>query len=374
MTSLLRLFVACLCLPLLGGCASTLSMWHDKSYTPVVDVNDPEVQPYQGEVEITEGPDMKEQADWLYSQGYLLLGYSKFTHTVIPNFSNRYATMYAGLLGAERVMQETPKKISGDVYAYTVTFWARGRNFPFGAFYNDMPEDTRIFYPDSLREFLDGGMPVMIEEVVDDSPAAQAGLSQGELIAGVDGEPLKGAEDMDRRLVNSGGQELAMQIWGPGGLRTVPVQIGQIANQGSDAYPGAEVYYYTAPWETADYQDFSYISHAFQQAVKDSVAAYNAQQEAERQRAYEAYQNSRINALESSQSSTSYNPREARARGEASPNPARMGFPTGGDMNFSYAGSGYTLGNAMSDASSSWYFHHKSMWVPSGSMGGAYPY
>ncbi|HYQ71894.1 MAG TPA: hypothetical protein VET88_08200, partial [Gammaproteobacteria bacterium] len=209
MTSLLRLFVACLCLPLLGGCASTLSMWHDKSYTPVVDVNDPEVQPYQGEVEITEGPDMKEQADWLYSQGYLLLGYSKFTHTVIPNFSNRYATMYAGLLGAERVMQETPKKISGDVYAYTVTFWARGRNFPFGAYYNDMPEDTRIFYPDSLREFLDGGMPVMIEEVVDDSPAAQAGLSQGELIAGVDGEPLKGAEDMDRRLVNSGGQELA---------------------------------------------------------------------------------------------------------------------------------------------------------------------
>lgn len=179
---------------------------------------------------------------------------------------------------------------------------------------------------------------------------------------------------MDKRLISSAGQESTMQIWGPNGLRTVTVQIGQIANKDSVAYPGAEVHYYTAPWELHDYQDFSYISHAFQQAVNDSIAAYNAQQEAERQRAYEAYQNARISALENSQNSNNYNPREARARGEASPNPGRMGLPVGGNMNFSYGGSGYTLGNAMSDASTSWYFHHKSMWVPSGSMGGNVPF
>ena len=375
MKSLQRLFIAVLCLPLFGGCASTLSTWHDQSYIPVLETSDPEVQLYKGEIDtITEGPDMKAQADWLYSQGYLLLGYSKFTHTVVPGFSNSYAEMYGELIGAERVMQETPKKISNDVYAYTVTYWARGRNFPFGAYYNDMPEDTRIFYPDSLREFLDGGMPVMIEEVVVDSPAAQAGLNKGELIAGINGQPLKGADDMDKRLISSAGQESTMQIWGPNGLRTVTVQIGQIANKDSVAYPGAEVHYYTAPWELHDYQDFSYISHAFQQAVNDSIAAYNAQQEAERQRAYEAYQNARISALENSQNSNNYNPREARARGEASPNPGRMGLPVGGNMNFSYGGSGYTLGNAMSDASTSWYFHHKSMWVPSGSMGGNVPF
>ncbi len=373
MKTLLQLFIAFSSLPLLGGCASTLSTWHDQSYIPVLDTSDPEVQLYEGDIEtIYEGPDMKSQADWLYSQGYLLLGYSKFTHTVVPGFSNKYAEMYGELIGAERVMQETPKKVSNDVYAYTVTYWARGRNYPFGAYYNDMPEDTRIFYPDSLREFLGGGMPVMIEEVVVDSPAAQAGLNKGELIAGINGQPLKGAEDMDRRLISSAGQQLALQIWGPGGMRTVPVQIGPIAGIDSNGYPGAEVHYYTAPWELNDYQDFSYISHAFQQAVNDSIAAYKAQQEAERQRAYEAYQNARISALENKQKS--HNPREANARGQASPNAGRMGLTVGSDIDFIYGGSGYTLGNAMSDASTSWYFHHKSMWVPSGSMGGNAPF
>lgn len=373
MKFLQHLFVSFLCLPLLGGCASTLSTWHDQSYISVLDTSDPEIQLYEGDIEITEGPDLKEQADWLYSQGYLLLGYSKFTHTVVPGFSNSYAEMYGELIGAERVMQETPKKVSNDVYAYTVTFWARGRNYPFGAYYNDMPEDTRVFYPDSLREFLDGGMPVMIEEVVVDSPAAQAGLNKGELIAGINGQPLRGAEDLDKRLISSAGQESTMQIWGPDGMRTVTVQIGQIT--GKDvAYPGAEVHYYIAPWELNDYKDFSYISHAFQQAVNDSITAYNAQQEAERQRAYEAYQNARISALENNNNLNSYNPRQARARGLTTPNAGRMGLPVGSDMNFNYSGGGYSLGNAMSDASTNWYFHHKSMWVPSGSMGGSYPF
>jgi len=373
MQSLHRLLLLCLCLPLFGGCASTLSMWHDKSYVPVLDANDPEVQPHKGKIkDFYEVADMKLNADRLYSKGYLLLGYSKFTHTVIPNFSDKYALMYGEQLGAECLMQEPPKKISNDVYAYTVTFWARGRNYPFGGYYNDMPEDTRIFFPDSLREFLDGGMPVMIEAVVNNSPAAHAGINQGELIAGINGQPLKGAEDMDQRLIDNSNQTIDMQVWGPNGLRTTDVQLGKVSNNG-DGYPGAEVDYYMTPWEQADYQDFSYISHAFQQAVKDGIANYQAQQEAERQRAYNAWQNARISALEKNQAKP-YNPREARARGEASPNPMRMGFPTGSNMTFSYGGSDNSLGSAMSDLSSSWYFTHKSMWVPTGSMGGQYPY
>ena len=274
----LRSLLTIALLPFLGACASTLSTWHNQSYINVVDATDTQVQLYDGNIEITEGPDLIGQADYLYSQGYVMLGYSKFTHTVVPGFANNYAEMYGEIIGAERVMQETPKQLASDVFAYTVTYWARGANYPLGAYYNDMPEDTRIFYPDSLREYLGGGMPVMIEEVVVDSRAAQAGLAKGELIAGVDGEPLKGAEDMDQRLMQSSGQTIEMQIWGPEGMRTVAVEVGATSTDDPNGYPGAEVHYFTAPWELQEYEDFVYISRAFTQAWNDSIAAYQAQQ------------------------------------------------------------------------------------------------
>ena len=359
-----RLFMPFLCLPLLGGCASTLTMWDAKSYTPVLDTHNPEVQLHKGDVNITQGPDMEAQADWLYSQGYLLLGYCKFTHTVVPNFANKYAEMYAEQIGAGSVMQETPKKVSSDVYAYTVTFWARGRHFPLGAYYNDVPEQTRMYYPDSLREYLHGGRPVLIEEVVVNSPAAGAGLKPKELIIGLDGKPLNGAEDLDKRLRAHSGQPVRLTLWGASGMRTVGLQLGQVTTAENDI-PGSESLFYRNPWELSDYKDFSYISHAFEQAVKDSMAAYQAQRKAERQAAYNAWQNSRISALEKSQDNSS----------RRSP-PTRMGIPSSNiDMKQWAAqfSSGNSLGSAYGDLMSSWYFTHKNMWVPSAVGGSQYP-
>ena len=58
----------------------------------------------------------------------------------------------------------------------------------------------------------------------------------------------------------------------------------------------------------------------------------------------------------------------------AVPNPGRIGFPAGGNLNLNYGGSGNSLGSAMSDASTSWYFYHKSVWVPTGGMGSQHPF
>jgi membrane-associated protease RseP (regulator of RpoE activity) len=364
MNSPQRLLIAFLCLPLLGGCASTLTMWDAKSYTPVLDTSNPEVQLHKGDVKITEGPDMEAQADWLYSQGYLLLGYSKFTHTVVPGFANKYAEMYGEKIGAGHVMQETPKKVSSDVYAYTVTFWARGRHFPLGAYYNDVPDQTRLYYPDSLREYLHDGRPVLIEDVVVNSPAAGAGLKAKELIIGMDGKPLNGAEDLDQRLRANSGQPIKLTLWSASGMRTVALQLGQVTTAENDI-PGSESLFYRNPWELSDYKDFSYISHAFEQAVKDAMANYRAQQEAQRQAAYNAWQNSRISALEKSQDSS--------RRGAP---PTRMGIPSSNvDMKnlLTQYNSGNSLGSAYGDLMSSWYFTHKSMWVPSVVGGSEYP-
>lgn len=362
------LVLALLCLPCLGSCASVLTRWHDDSYVSVLDPHDPEVEPHHGNVELTEGDDMDDQAEALYAQGYVLLGFSKFTHTLVPRFNAMYAKMYGEKLGAEVVMQQTPKKVGGNVYAYLVTYWARGRDFPFGAYYNDVPDDTRLYYPDSLRAFLDGGRPVLVEEVVEQSPAALAGVRPGELVVGLDGEPLQGAEDLDRRLIERSGKPTEVQLWGPDGLRTASLQLGQVASSAGAKVPGAEALFYRDPWELHDYQDFSYISHAFQQAVNDAIESYKRQQEAARQQAYEAWQNARITQLEHQDVST--RPGTIPRRGG---DVGRMGIPVGNGLDFAVSG-GNDLGSAYAGLATDWYFTHKDMWVPTGGMGSQWPF
>lgn len=164
---------------------------------------------------------------------------------------------------------------SGGVFAYTVTYWVRGKDFPLGAYYNDIPYETRLYFPDSLREYLgQGNQPVLVEAVVDGTTAQHAGLSGGELIIGLDGEPFAGAEDLDRRLLERGHRTARLDLWSPDGMRSVDVSIGQVSETPGALAPGAEALFYREPWATAEYEDFAWISHAFTEAWHSSIAAY----------------------------------------------------------------------------------------------------
>ena len=279
-----------------SSCKSVLTTWHAKSYTPVVDLSSPLVEPSDAEPLLEQVADLSGSADELYSQGYVLVGYTKFSHTLVPGFQATYAKMYADRLGAARVLQAEPRQ-DADVYAYTVTYWAKGREFPFGAYYNDIPDETAMYFPDSLRETIDDGdRPVVVEAVVYGSPAESAGLKKGELIVAVNGASIRGADGLDALVAEHAEQEVELTVWGLSGLRQTTCTVGP-RFVCADGY-GVEGLYYNQPWAFDKYRNFEQYSHAFVDAWNAGIEAQRQAEEQARRDAQYAYMSSEISSLQ----------------------------------------------------------------------------
>jgi membrane-associated protease RseP (regulator of RpoE activity) len=205
--------------------------------------------------------------------------------------------MYAKDIGAARVLQAEPQR-NGNVFAYTVTYWAKGKSFPLGAYYNDIPDETALYFPDSLRTAVgaDGRRPVLVEAVVAGTPAEAAGLRQGELLVAVDGSSLAGTADLDERIAQLAGREATLTVWGLAGLRETTCTLGP-RFVGAEGH-GVEGLYYNRPWEFNDYANYQQYSQAFTQAWNDSIAAYRQAQEQSRRDAQLAYLGSEVSYLE----------------------------------------------------------------------------
>lgn len=294
--NLLRLVLTSILLLLPTGCASVLTTWHDKAYTAVVDPSSPLVRPAAEAAAVEEAADLARSADELYAEGYVLIGYTKFSHTLVPGFQRTYAKMYGNRIGAARVLQAEPKK-NGNVWSYTVTYWAEGASFPLGAYYNDIPEETAMFFPDSLRETIgEGHRPVLVEEVVRGTPAEAAGLEKGELIVAVDGVPITGTDALDALIPERANQEVTLTVWGLSGLRETTCTIGE-RNACADGY-GTEGLYFNQPWAFDDHEEFQQVSQAFTNAWNSGLQAYAAAQEQARVDGQIAYLNTQTSYLQ----------------------------------------------------------------------------
>lgn len=296
LSNLLRLALIAV-LPLLSAsCASVLTTWHDQAYTTVVPATDPLVEAGGSPRDVEQVADLGAAADELYAQGYVLLGYTKFTHTLVPGFQAMYAKLYAGRIGAERTVQAEPQR-DGNVYAYTVTYWARAAEFPLGAYFNDVPDETALMFPDSLREQVaPGDRPVLVEAVVYGSPAEAAGVKSGELIVGIDGQSFAGCEGLDALVPTRANQEVTVTIWGLDGLRESTCTIGErVAGAGG---PGPEGLYFNQPWAFEDYRNFQQYSEAFTDAWHAGIEAQRQAEVRARRDADAAYMHSRTASLE----------------------------------------------------------------------------
>jgi S1-C subfamily serine protease len=72
-----------------------------------------------------------------------------------------------------------------------------------------------------------GGRPgVLVGGARAGSPAERAGLRQGDIITGIDGQPLRSATEFERRLAERGGAErIVLTVARPDGDQTVTVRL-----------------------------------------------------------------------------------------------------------------------------------------------------
>ncbi|MFQ5618689.1 MAG: DegQ family serine endoprotease [Rhodospirillales bacterium] len=76
---------------------------------------------------------------------------------------------------------------------------------------------------------LDKARGAIVSRVIPDSPAAEAGLEQGDVILAVDGRPVRTVRDLPRLIAGiDGGKSAKLAVWRDGREKTVRVRIGRM--------------------------------------------------------------------------------------------------------------------------------------------------
>ena len=121
------------------------------------------------------------------------------------------------------------------------------RIFPEGEFPEDLPFFEFPFGHGPGRFFFDGGgirEGLMIREVVEDSPAAEAGLREGDLITALDGEPVGSPAELAERIgaLEPGARvELTLLRDGEDGEQVVSITLGASPEDKEKGYLGVAI-------------------------------------------------------------------------------------------------------------------------------------
>lgn len=189
----------------LGGCANPLH--YGWSYVPLHDARSEMFLPPEGEVEYTELKDLKEMPGAeleMYRKGYVMVGYSNMLSPQPDMIAPGAARQWGQEVGASAVLHTFGKS------HYLATYWARPRRFVFGAYYtNNVPPDARA----ALKEALKSDRCVIVENVVDGSPAFAAGVRPGDLLVELNGERIQGAAVLDKMLRANEGKGVTLLVW-----------------------------------------------------------------------------------------------------------------------------------------------------------------
>ncbi len=199
----------------LFGCPTPYAM----SYRAVVDPDSPTLAREEG-IEHRWVDDMNAASAEMYRAGYVMVGYSDMIGTHISPIAPPAAKNWGRTLEASKVLQYQHGQ------RYLATYWRPAKGFVLGAYYDDPPEKTRSAIG------TDAG--VMVQEVVQQSPAAAAFLSPGDLLLRLDDDVIAGAHWLDAELGRRAGKRVVFTVWPirGDGLKQVAVELGGLAHGG----------------------------------------------------------------------------------------------------------------------------------------------
>lgn len=206
----------------LGGCAVT-SMHYNWAYTPLHDVESEAFQPPAGEIEYRELDSIEAMAEAerdMYRKGYVMIGYSNMMSPQLEAVAASGARALGKKYGASVVLNTF-----GD-HHYLATLWARPKRFVFGAYFTDrLPDEAHA----ALKEILHTEQAVVVQTVVEGSPAFNARIRPGDLLLSLDGEPLRDDAATDALLQRHAGSEVTLVVWSmeDGPPRPVTVVLAQ---------------------------------------------------------------------------------------------------------------------------------------------------
>jgi membrane-associated protease RseP (regulator of RpoE activity) len=208
-----------LMLPLLwlAGCANPLH--YGWAYVPLHDPTSEIFQEPLGDIEYRELEDMKamiEAEREMYRKGYVMVGYSNMMSPQLEMIAASASRKWGNQVGASAVLHTF-----GNSH-YLATYWAKPKRFVFGAYYaDDVPEDARA----ALRRALAFDQAVIVESVVEGSPAFDAGVRPGDLLISLNKERIANAAALDRILRTREGTEVTFVVWSMREGAPRPVQV-----------------------------------------------------------------------------------------------------------------------------------------------------
>jgi hypothetical protein len=207
----------------LAGCAMT-SVHYNWAYTPLHDVDSAAFQkpPHEVEYRQLDSFDAMAEAERdMYRKGYIMIGYSNMMSPQLEMVAASGARALGKKYGASVVLNTFCD------HHYLATLWARPKHFVLGAYFTDeLPEKARA----ALKLIQDTEHSLIVQTVVDDSPAFKAGLLPGDLLISLNGTTLQDVATMDKLLQQDAGSDVTIVIWSmeAGPPRPVTVALGAI--------------------------------------------------------------------------------------------------------------------------------------------------
>jgi S1-C subfamily serine protease len=164
-------------------------------------------------------------------------------------------------LEVERPGEEEPLQITVELVEHPDkegTAYLGVRTLPLGGL-DRLREDfglDELPFGGNHPEFLPEGalrQGAVIREVAEDSPAAAAGLSEGDVITEIDGEPVEGPQELVDAIADyAPGATITLTVYGPGDEeeRQVEVTLAEHSEEAGKAYLGVSIGAYFRLWRS----------------------------------------------------------------------------------------------------------------------------